>query len=191
MKGKFLTVACWVWTVLICFLVILPIFTPSVSQIRSQQMTEELLRANISKFKAQSLDSAYNLMIDLIKMEDDRFKHLDTKANSYLGMLGIGLTVLLTGGGFLVERMKNGIPKTVRGHLTFFYAVSFLLFSISFLTAVSSTAVPGKLPNLWGWFLPPVIHVSVNAEILVRADFGELKTADYKKVVLEHLITST
>lgn len=51
--------------------------------------------------------TVYSICLDLLYKEEDRFKNLDTKGSTLLGVSGLTSTVVFTLGGLLIEKIKD------------------------------------------------------------------------------------
>jgi hypothetical protein len=53
-----------------------------------------------------SVEFAYDQLYDLVKLEEERRAYLDTKAGTYIGLLGVSVSILTAFGGILI--IQNG-----------------------------------------------------------------------------------
>ncbi len=88
-----------------------------------------------------SVGFAYDQLYDLMKLEENRREYLDTKAGTYIGLLGISVSILTAFGG-IITIQSGQIQKVTENNaifphwlLTLFYILYFLIV-VLFIIAV-------------------------------------------------------
>jgi hypothetical protein len=99
---------CLYWIIFLAVLIGLGlaiILLPPWSGISMEQSLDAGQEEVIQRFKdRQTIPLAWQLTQNLLQKEDERFRHIDTKANAFLGMLGLALTVIATIIGVLLDK---------------------------------------------------------------------------------------
>jgi hypothetical protein len=79
----------------------------------------------------------YEQLFDLMKLQDNRRQHTDSKAHTYIGLLSIAVTIVVALGGVAIKNIMN--PELLRSNsgliLLVLYLSTVLLFIISVLFA--------------------------------------------------------
>lgn len=87
-----------------------------------------------------SVEFAYDQLYDLVKLEEERRAYLDTKAGTYIGLLGVSVSILTAFGGILIiqngQVLKIKDMDAISSHdllilIYFFYFIIIFLFIIA------------------------------------------------------------
>ena len=98
-----------------------------------------LMAGNNSKPET-SVEFAYDQLYDLVKLEEERRAYLDTKAGTYIGLLGVSVSILTAFGGILIiqngQILKIKDMDAISSHdllilIYFFYFIIIFLFIIA------------------------------------------------------------
>jgi hypothetical protein len=77
----------------------------------------------------------YDQLFELVKMENERSLQLDSKANTYIGLLSIAVTIFgILGGLLTVENIK--LLKTFNFNIIMFLYILYMLITIFFIIGV-------------------------------------------------------
>ncbi len=99
-------------------------------------------REVILRFNPETISVAWQLTQDMLRKEDERFRHIDTKANTLLGMLALAISVVGSGGAlFMGQDLFKNSPKSVRVMLAILWMLSCFFLLLSFFFALGATRV--------------------------------------------------
>jgi len=84
-----------------------------------------------------SLAFTYDQLFELVKLEEERREHLDTKAYTYIGLLSIAVTIIVSLGSLTIKDFKSHqlLASNVILIISGLYVVTVLLFIIGVLFA--------------------------------------------------------
>lgn len=139
-------------------------------------------------FDKQTLASRLTLMQELVKQEDERFRHIDSKATTFFSVLGLSLTLLTALGGLVIRVVNPGSNTSqcdpfllrVFGAM---YGGAILFFFLSFVWAMVSTQVSrGPSSNLLGLEVPSLY--GLDPAVVYGERFARHHDEDYSRVLL-------
>ena len=151
----------------------------------SQQEVDQLRKT----FNKDLVDIGLDMMRELIRKEDERFRHLDSKANTFLGMLGVSMTVIVSLGALWMTRInkKNPqYPKNFRVLVGSLYLMTVLPLVISYIFSLVTTGIPPKA----GQKVTPLQmsrRYDVNSEDVIGPVYRMLDPVSYKKNLIGEL----
>ena len=106
-----------------------------------------------NELKSDSQEFAYEQLFELMKLEESRRGYLDSKANTYIGLLSIAVTVLTAFGGVLtfrgdqiqeIKNLKLDNYSWILFFIYFFYILIIILFMLSVIFAFRAYATGSK-----------------------------------------------
>lgn len=172
---------------LLAVLVLWITYWVKMSKIKSKNTVklDEQMIVNIlddDKIDDNIIEDLYNFYKELIFQEQQRSEQLDSKSNTHLGLISIAITILLTFGGLLIEKIMNfelsylDIPYPIF-LMVLLFSLAFMLFVVSFCYSISATKVQSPITGR--------SHVWFNDENIF--DYSQIKKG--KKVYRTFLIT--
>jgi hypothetical protein len=213
MKNKLFTVAFWLPVLLSVCLILVDSFqaeyTPREIQVNApcgptcEALTKDKgIDVIFERSNNATVDTALDTMKELVRNEYDRFKHIDAKATTFIGMLSISLAVFASLGGVLgVHTLGDKKPdvdskqkvtdsngqKLVRNRIMPLYLATFALLLFSFFFSMLATRVPyAPASEFIVWEIPGLYDI--NPKVVIGKDYMGLDHVQYKKQLLRQLV---
>lgn len=113
-------------------------------------------REYILRYNSETLSVAWELTQDLLRKEDERFRHIDTKTATLMALLAVAIGVVGSIGALVIQQdFIKGSPKYFKAIICILWASTFIFFAISFSFALQGTRVIVK-PAAGGYrAIPP------------------------------------
>lgn len=144
------------------------------------------------KFDVKTIPLALSTTRGLVLDEHKRFEHLDGKANTYLGMIGIAITVLTS---IAASNRKKGktTPAPEDGSVKIsclsklLYVMAFLAFMFSFFLALLSTQIPkDRQASFLGFEV--AMRSGLDAEVVFGPKYNKQPIEQYRRTLIAEYI---
>jgi hypothetical protein len=208
MKNKLFTVAFWLPVLFSVCLILMDSFQAEYTPRDEATHDTTVILERFKRFNDATVDIRLDTMKELVRNEYDRFKHIDAKATTFIGMLSISLTVFASLGGALgVNILSANKPdadnkQKVTGsnnqklvssqylrRIIILYSGTLVLLLSSFFLAMLATRVPYAPSSEFIWLEIPGRY-DVDPEVVIGEDEDNigLNHVQYQRELLGQLV---